>query len=159
MNIKSWSDAHQKLIRCVLIFDYQILLSKLLVWCQMPSDSQISEGIWSTSDDQRTRLNNSDISKMTAGVSETLLFIYGHLIISKVSIFVVSYRYDMIWQICLVNDTTWHNSIRQFFLKYFNFSMEFFSELFSEFFSEIFSEISSEISSENFFQNFFRKFY
>ena len=55
--IRSWSDAHQKLIRCVLIFDYQILLSKLLVWCQMPSDSQISEGIWSTSDDQRSRSN------------------------------------------------------------------------------------------------------
>ena len=55
--IRSWSDAHQKLIRCVLIFYYQILLSKLLVWCQMPSDSQISDAIWSTSDDQRTRPN------------------------------------------------------------------------------------------------------
>ena len=53
--IRSWSDAHQKLIRCVLILDYQILLSNLLVWCQMPFDSKISEGIWSTSDDQRSR--------------------------------------------------------------------------------------------------------
>ena len=51
--IRSWS-----LIRCILIFDYQILLSKLLVWCQMPSDNQISEGIWSTSDDHRTRPND-----------------------------------------------------------------------------------------------------
>ena len=58
--IRSWSDAHQKLIRCVLIFDYQIILSKLLVWCQMPSDSQISDAIWSTSDDQRTRSIISD---------------------------------------------------------------------------------------------------
>ena len=36
--IRSWSDAHQKLIRCVLIFDYQILLSKVT--------SMVSDAIW-----------------------------------------------------------------------------------------------------------------
>ena len=49
MLIRSWSDAFwYSTIRFYLV--------KLLVWCQMPSDSQISNGIWSTSDDQRTRL-------------------------------------------------------------------------------------------------------
>ena len=46
----AWSFGHQNLIRWVLICYYQILLSKLLVWCQMPSDSQVSDVIWSTSD-------------------------------------------------------------------------------------------------------------
>ena len=89
-----------------------------------------------------------------------------HLPLNKVSIFVVSYRYDMIWQICLVNDTTWHNSIRQFFLKYFNFSLEFFlkiiqqnfsMEFFSEFFWNFFG-IFSEFFLE-FLRNFFGFFF
>ena len=38
MGLVLWSsEVDQMLIRCVLILDYQILLCKLLVWCQMSS--------------------------------------------------------------------------------------------------------------------------